>query len=86
VPIRSDEAALMPPVSMPPPGMPSAPPQIADAQNLRMTSPGIRIAQVKEELVAWVKTLVSAAVYAILIVTFGVQVARVEGQSMAPTL
>jgi len=45
-----------------------------------------RLAQVKEELVAWVKTLVSAAVYAILIVTFGFQVARVEGQSMAPTL
>jgi signal peptidase I len=41
---------------------------------------------VKEEIVAWVKTLVSAAVYATLIVTFGFQVARVEGQSMAPTL
>ena len=40
----------------------------------------------KEELVAWVKTLMSAAVYAVLIVTFGFQVARVEGQSMAPTL
>jgi signal peptidase I len=39
-----------------------------------------------EELVAWVKTLASAAVYATLIVTFGFQVARVEGQSMAPTL
>ena len=49
-------------------------------------SPGVRLAQVQEELVAWVKTLVSAAVYAILIVTFGFQVARVEGQSMAPTL
>ena len=35
---------------------------------------------------AWVKTLASAAVYATLIVTFGFQVARVEGQSMAPTL
>ncbi len=54
--------------------------------DLRLTSPGIRLAQVKEELVAWVKTLVSAAVYATLIVTFGFQVARVEGQSMAPTL
>jgi signal peptidase I len=52
----------------------------------RLTSPGLRLAQVKEELVAWVKTLVSAAVYAVLIVTFGFQVARVEGQSMAPTL
>ena len=40
----------------------------------------------KDELIAWFKTLVSAAVYATLIVTFGFQVARVEGQSMAPTL
>ncbi|MEO8258926.1 MAG: signal peptidase I [Acidobacteriota bacterium] len=46
----------------------------------------LQLAQVKEELVAWVKTLLSAAVYAVLIVTFGFQVARVEGQSMAPTL
>jgi signal peptidase I len=38
------------------------------------------------ELVAWFKTLVSAAVYATLIVTFGFQVARVDGQSMVPTL
>jgi signal peptidase I len=45
-----------------------------------------RLAQLQQELVAWLKTLVSAAVYAILIVTFGFQVARVEGQSMAPTL
>jgi signal peptidase I len=40
----------------------------------------------RDELVAWFKTLASAAVYATLIVTFGFQVARVEGQSMAPTL
>jgi signal peptidase I len=52
----------------------------------RLTGPGTRLAQVKEELVAWVKTLMSAAVYAVLIVTFLFQVARVEGQSMAPTL
>jgi signal peptidase I len=38
------------------------------------------------EIVAAVKTLVSAAVYATLIVTFGFQVARVDGLSMAPTL
>jgi len=44
------------------------------------------VARVGEELVAWFKTLVSAAVYATLIVTFGFQVARVEGHSMAPTL
>ena len=54
--------------------------------DLRLTRPGISLAQVQEELVAWIKTLVSAAVYAILIVTFGFQVARVEGLSMAPTL
>ena len=44
------------------------------------------LAAVGREIVAWVKTLLSAAVYATLIVTFGFQVARVEGQSMAPTL
>src|SRR5262245_8787862 len=38
------------------------------------------------EFVAGVQTLVSAAVYATLIVTFGFQVARVDGLSMAPTL
>jgi signal peptidase I len=38
------------------------------------------------ELVSAVQTLVSAAVYATLIVTFVVQVARVDGLSMAPTL
>ncbi len=34
----------------------------------------------------WLKTFASAAVYATLIVTFGFQVARVEGKSMEPTL
>jgi signal peptidase I len=38
------------------------------------------------ELLAGVQTLFSAGVYAILIVTFGFQVARVDGLSMAPTL
>ena len=38
------------------------------------------------EFLAWVRTLAQATVYATLVVTFGVQVARVEGQSMAPTL
>ena len=38
------------------------------------------------EIMAGLQTLVSAAVYATLIVTFGVQVARVDGLSMAPTL
>lgn len=35
---------------------------------------------------AWIKTFASAAIYATLIVTFGFQVARVEGRSMEPTL
>jgi signal peptidase I len=40
----------------------------------------------RDEAIAWVKTMASAAVYATLIITFLFQVARVEGQSMAPTL
>ena len=58
----------------------------AATDELRMAKARVRLSQAQEELVAWLKTLVSAAVYAILIVTFGFQVARVEGQSMAPTL
>jgi signal peptidase I len=42
--------------------------------------------KVGQEILAGVQTLVSAAVYAVLIVTFGFQVARVDGLSMAPTL
>jgi signal peptidase I len=45
-----------------------------------------QLARVGEEAVAWLKTLTSAAVYATLIVTFGFQIARVEGRSMEPTL
>jgi len=43
-------------------------------------------ARMWHEVWSAVQTLVSAAVYATLIVTFGVQVARVDGLSMAPTL
>ena len=43
-------------------------------------------ARAGEEFLAWLKTFASAAVYATLIVTFGFQVARVEGKSMEPTL
>ena len=45
-----------------------------------------RWARAGRDLVAGLQTLVSAAVYATLIVTFGFQIARVDGQSMAPTL
>jgi len=50
-----------------------------------MNAPSLT-SRLADEFVAWLKTLASAAVYATLIVTFGFQVARVEGQSMAPTL
>jgi signal peptidase I len=52
----------------------------------RHDAPTVSLAAIGNEAFAWLKTLVSAAVYATLIVTFGFQVARVEGQSMAPTL
>jgi signal peptidase I len=46
----------------------------------------LRMERVVDEIVLWMKTLASAALYATLIVTFGFQVARVDGQSMASTL
>ena len=45
-----------------------------------------RWARAGRDLMSGFQTLVSAAVYATLIVTFGFQVARVDGLSMAPTL
>jgi signal peptidase I len=58
------------------------------SEDPRLTVDGMSLClrRVAEELVAWLKTLTSAAVYATLIVTFGFQVARVDGMSMAPTL
>jgi signal peptidase I len=45
-----------------------------------------RLRRFGSEAAIWLRTLLSAAVYATLIVTFGFQVARVEGRSMEPTL
>jgi signal peptidase I len=59
---------------------------IASVPPVATESVSIGVGRVVEEVVAWLKTLASAAVYATLIVTFGFQVARVEGLSMAPTL
>ncbi|HJR60609.1 MAG TPA: signal peptidase I [Vicinamibacterales bacterium] len=56
------------------------------AANVPALDGGSLSSRLVDEFVAWLKTLASAAVYATLIVTFGFQVARVEGQSMAPTL
>ncbi len=56
---------------------------------LELQPPDARQAMLRrfgEELLTWLKTFASAAVYATLIVTFGFQVARVEGRSMEPTL
>jgi signal peptidase I len=65
---------------------PAAAPAAA-ATTATVPTPGVStLARIGEELVAWMRTVVSAAVYATLIVTFGFQVARVEGQSMVPTL
>jgi signal peptidase I len=58
----------------------------APDHRLAIDSGSLRMSRIVEEIVAWLKTLASAAVYATLIVTFGFQVARVEGLSMAPTL
>ena len=44
------------------------------------------LSRAAEAVLAWLKTLASAAVYATLIITFVAQIARVEGTSMAPTL
>ena len=67
-----------PPAGFSPPAVPAEPAVVADSTTLS--------SRIADELIAWLKTLASAAVYATLIVTFGFQVARVEGQSMAPTL
>jgi signal peptidase I len=70
------------------PGLPELAPAGAPAlpYAIRRPSGPSKLAVLQEELVAWLKTLFSAAVYAILIVTFGFQVARVEGLSMGHTL
>ncbi len=60
-----------------------APEATAPVHAASVGSPWARAAR---EVVGGLQTLLSAAVYATLIVTFGFQVARVDGLSMAPTL
>jgi signal peptidase I len=64
--------------------LPAAPPDVAPAPRERSEVGSWR--RFASEIVSGVQTLFSAAVYATLIVTFGFQVARVDGLSMAPTL
>ena len=68
-----------------PEGPATAPLAVPPPEAMSLEPPTVA-GRIAEEVVAWLKTLASAAVYATLIVTFGFQVARVEGQSMAPTL
>jgi signal peptidase I len=87
VPATFEEAAGGEAIAMPA----SFYPESSTAETAAVAVPGAvdvmeRLNVWKDEVVAWFKTLASAAVYATLIVTFGFQVARVEGQSMAPTL
>jgi signal peptidase I len=66
---------------------PGVPPIIDSAERERRRQRRAeQMAFLRDEFFAWFKTVFSAAIYATLIVTFGFQVARVEGQSMAPTL
>jgi signal peptidase I len=57
-------------------------PSPAVAEPVLRVNPWVKMGR---EVVTGLQTLVSAAVYATLIVTFGFQVARVDGLSMAPT-
>ena len=83
-PTQTEDAKPYVAGSIAPPGdLFSEPTQIAHKQDARRAALFSRAAQ---EILAWLKTFASAAVYATLIVTFGFQVARVEGKSMEPTL
>lgn len=70
--------------------MEAAPARQGEALGIGIDDPSTvlrrRLTLVREEMVAWIRTLASALLYAVLIITFVFQVARVEGQSMAPTL
>ena len=78
----ADASHALPPAE----GAHALPPIAQERVRLSLDRRSAALSRMGEEFVTWFKTLVSALVYATLIVTFGFQVARVEGQSMAPTL
>jgi signal peptidase I len=83
------DPALDPAVDQLDPALDPAVDQTAPAAALTSGEPADHVGAWKrmgQEIVAGIQTLLSAAVYATLIVTFGFQVARVDGLSMAPTL
>jgi signal peptidase I len=90
-PVAAEQSAL-PFVEGPVPPLPEAPATSATPGTTSTTStPGgapreSAWRRAGREILSGVQTLLSAAVYATLIVTFGFQVARVDGLSMAPTL
>ncbi len=77
-------AAAPPVIITPQPG--DADPVAPGAETPARTTGAGAWARAAREVVGGLQTLLSAAVYATLIVTFGFQVARVDGLSMAPTL
>jgi signal peptidase I len=83
VPHNAEAASAVEAPILPPPAHEPAPLAVEPPPAPAVPSAWARAGQ---EVIAGVKTLVSAAVYATLIVTFGFQVARVDGLSMAPTL
>jgi signal peptidase I len=58
----------------------------SDLQHSDPTATDVSRQRIGEELLVWIRTVVSVVVYATLIVTFVAQGARVEGHSMEPTL
>ena len=84
---ESAPALAEPTVAMVTTGPPAAIAQTSeDAAPADARSPASLWMRMWQEITSAVQTLVSAAVYATLIVTFVLQVARVDGLSMAPTL
>ena len=85
-PVLDQVAALGPPSPQPDAGDASGSAQTprGDAAPARLRAQ--RWTGAVREVVSGLQTLVSAAVYASLIVTFGFQIARVDGMSMEPTL
>ncbi len=84
-----DAAASADPVAPAEPVAPTAEPSATVVTAPPVATPADQVGPWKRvglEILSGVQTLVSAAVYATLIVTFVVQVARVDGLSMAPTL
>jgi signal peptidase I len=88
LPPENQSVAAIPPVQEDIPTPPAVafegqPSEVITSAPLPQDSMWLRLGR---EVVSAVQTLLSAAVYATLIVTFGFQVARVDGQSMSPTL